>query len=148
MKQKTRKYTTKNTEETQELGKKSAKEFQGGETIGLEGNLGGGKTVFTKGVAWGLGIRKNITSPTFVFWRIYKVPKRKNIKYFCHVDLYRLQKPQDVLSLGINEYWQRNDSICLIEWSEKIRRYLPKGKTYFVKFKIIDPKTREITIMK
>jgi len=146
MKLSIKKHTTNSAKETLMFGKELASKFQGGEIICLEGNLGGGKTVFAKGVARGLGITKSITSPTFVFWRIYRISKGENIKHFCHVDLYRLQKPQDISGLGIDEYWQRDDTVCLIEWAEKIKQYLPNKKKYIVKFKIVDPKTREITI--
>lgn len=146
MVRKARKYTTKSAKETQKLGKMLASELSSGRIIGLMGDLGGGKTTFTQGVASGLGIKKNVISPTFVFWRRYNVPKKKKLKYLCHLDLYRLQNPEEIYSLGIDEYWRRNDTVCLIEWAEKIKRYLPEKKIYFVKFKIIDPKTREITM--
>lgn len=141
-----KKISTKSAKETQKLGKNLAKKLQGGEIIGLSGNLGAGKTVFCKGVAQGLGIKQNITSPTFVLWRVYKVSKDRNIKYFCHLDLYRLQKPKEILALGIEEYWQRDDTVFLIEWVEKIKQYLPNKQSCIVKFEIGNQKTRKITI--
>jgi tRNA threonylcarbamoyladenosine biosynthesis protein TsaE len=139
-------YITKNAKETLELGKKLASKLQGGETIGLIGNLGSGKTVFTKGVAEELGVTKNIASPTFVLWRLYKVPEHKKIKHFCHIDLYRLASTKDVLALGIDEFWQKNNTVCLIEWAEKIKKHFPKNKIYLVEFEIIDSDKRKIVI--
>lgn len=143
-----KKYLAINPEKTKNLGKKVAKELRGGEIIGLVGSLGGGKTTFAKGMARGLGIKKEITSPTFVLWRLYKVPGRKKIKYLCHIDLYRIQKLKDIINLGMEEYWRRKDVVCLIEWAEKILPYLKNKNRYLVKFDIINPTTREIIIKK
>jgi len=142
----TMKYSSKNAQETEKLGKKLVSKLRGGETIALTGDLGSGKTVFAKGVAKALGIRKKITSPTFVLWRLYQIPKPGRIKYLCHIDLYRLTQSQDILALGINEYWQRKDTVCLIEWAEKIKRFLPRKNLFLVKFEISDLNTRKIII--
>jgi len=141
-------YITKNTWETEKLGENLAVKLRGGEIIALIGNLGSGKTVFTKGIAKALGINKRITSPTFVFWRSYKVSHRSRIKYLCHIDLYRLPKPRGILALGIDEYWQRADTICVIEWAEKIKNYLSKKNLFLVKFDLINSNVRKIIINK
>ena len=113
------------------MAKKFVKELHGGEVIGLIGNLGAGKTVFTKGLAKGLKINKRITSPTFVLMRVYPVSKNKAIKFFIHIDAYRIKSPNDLLAIGANEYFGRVDSVVVIEWADKIKKILPK-KTRFI----------------
>lgn len=141
-------YISKSPRETRKLGEKLSKKLKGGEIIGLIGNLGGGKTTLIKGVAKGLGIKKRILSPTFVLWRLYKTPRGKRIKFFCHIDLYRLNKPKDIISLGMEEYWWRKDSVCLIEWAEKIWPFLKNKNKWLIKFETINPHTRRIIIKK
>lgn len=99
--------------------------------LGLIGDLGAGKTVFTKGLALGLGIKKNISSPTFVLMKIYPV-KSLNIKFLVHIDAYRIKSAHDLMAIGAKEYFGRPDTITVIEWADKIKQILPK-KTRFVK---------------
>jgi len=74
-------YITASEKETFNLGKTLAKKLKGGEIIGLNGNLGAGKTILAKGIAKGLGIKQNITSPTFILMKIYQVKNRKSKGY-------------------------------------------------------------------
>lgn len=108
--------------ETINIGKTIAKHLKEGDIIGLFGQLGSGKTVLTKGIAAGLGIKKNlITSPSFILIHPYlkaKIP-------FYHFDLYRLNTPKDILALGYEEYFY-NDAIKVIEWAERLKYLLPK----------------------
>lgn len=142
----TQEYITNSAKETQELGRKLAVRLKGGKTIGLIGNLGSGKTVFTKGVAKGLAIRKNVASPTFVLWKLYRVPSNKKIHYLCHIDLYRLADSQETLALGIEEFWKQKNVVSLIEWAEKIKRHLPKRNLLLVEFKFVNASTRKVRI--
>jgi tRNA threonylcarbamoyladenosine biosynthesis protein TsaE len=145
MKKTQNKYIARSEKQTREIGKQLGKKLINGGIIALYGDLGAGKTVFVKGVAKGLGIRNHITSPTFVFWRVYNVTK-KSINIFCHVDLYRLPKPSSLESVGIEEYWERDDTICIVEWAEKAKQ-LPKNKIiYSIKINILKNNTREISI--
>lgn len=98
------------------------------------GNLGAGKTIFTKGLALGLGIKKNITSPTFVLMKIYRV-KSLNIKFLVHIDAYRIKSADDLTAIGANEYFNRTDTVTVIEWADKIKKILPK-KTRLIKISI------------
>lgn len=121
---------TSNTEkETFALAKKFAKDLRGGEVLALTGNLGAGKTVFTKGLAAGLGVKKNITSPTFVLMKIYPV-KIKNIKKLCHIDAYRLKTYKDLSAIGAEDYINNPNTITVIEWAQKIKNYLTKNIIY------------------
>jgi tRNA threonylcarbamoyladenosine biosynthesis protein TsaE len=145
MKEKQTKFLSKSEKQTRKIGEDLGSKLKKGGIIALHGNLGAGKTVFVKGIARGLGIKDHITSPTFIFWRAYNISKNR-LRHFCHVDLYRLPKPGALLNIGIEEYWERDDAVCLIEWAERAK-HLPKSKLiYSVKISIIDQNTREIVI--
>jgi len=114
---------TNNEEETFAFAKKFAETLEGGEIIGLIGDLGAGKTVFTKGLAAGLGIKNNVNSPTFVLMKVYKA--KGKIKTLVHIDAYRLQNMADLVAIGAEDYFNRNDTITVIEWIDKIQSELP-----------------------
>lgn len=120
----------------QEIIKKSLK-TKGALIVGLEGELGSGKTTFIKAFAKGLGIKKRLTSPTFVLI--------KNYRNFYHIDCYRIRSYKDIGALDFLEIISNPKNIILIEWAEKVRKTLPKD-TIWIKFKIISDKEREIKI--
>lgn len=107
--------------------------------IGLCGDLGGGKTTLVKGIAKGLGIKKNITSPSFTLVKEYK----KNNLLLFHFDFYRLKNKKDYLNLGFEEYFQKPQSVSLIEWADKIKDLLPSEKL-IIKFSFIDQNQRKL----
>lgn len=109
---------------------------RGAVVIGLEGNLGAGKTTFIQAFAKGMGIKRRLTSPTFVLMKKY------NNLY--HLDCYRIKDSQDVLALDFKEIISEPENIVLIEWAEKIKRILPKTKIW-IKFKIFGKTQRVIT---
>src|SRR5438105_13009258 len=80
---------------------KVGKKLKGGETVALVGNLGAGKTTFTKMLLQSRGIKKNITSPTFVLM----LPYAKAGRTFYHLDLYRIKSFKDVAALGVEQLW-------------------------------------------
>lgn len=103
--------------------------MRGGEVITLSGVLGAGKTTFVKGLAKGLGIKKTITSPTFILMNIYKRQAAKyKPKYLTHIDCYRIKKAQEIIDIGAQEYFGRKDTVVVIEWAEKIQKILPKKR--------------------
>lgn len=128
--------TTLSEKQTFNLGLKFAKTLRGGEVIGLIGDLGAGKTVFIKGLSLGLGIKKIVTSPTFVLMKIYKTNKHESktnlresqIQWLCHIDAYRLKFGQDLVDIGIKDYLGKPDIITVIEWAERVKSILPKNK--------------------
>ena len=124
---------SKSPEETKNLAKEIAKNFKGGEILALCGNLGTGKTQFTKGLAEYFEIKNPITSPTFVVMKIYNTEKNNNISKLSHVDAYRLEKGKDALAIGLGEYVVDKKCLTVIEWAEKIKDILPK-KTIWIKF--------------
>ena len=136
---------TKNEQETKEVAKLLAEEvikkplkIKGAIVIGLEGELGSGKTRFVQGFAQGLGISRRLTSPTFVL-----IKKYKNL---YHIDCYRLNKPKDILDLDFNEIISDSQNIVLIEWAEKIKKILPRD-TIWIKFEVINQNKRKIEIL-
>lgn len=140
-------YLTKNFKQTQKLGEKLAKTLlkkDAGESavvLGLQGDLGGGKTTFLQGFARGLGVKEKILSPTFVIM--------KRFKNFYHIDCYRIKNEKDILSAlgGPASGWENIISdpknIVAIEWPERIKKILPKS-TIVIKFDFIDKNKREI----
>lgn len=134
------KTVSKSSDETVELGKKLSKSLCGGETIALYGDLGGGKTQFTKGIALGLGIKDDIISPTFVIRRDYKGTKLS----LLHYDFYRFQIPDqeliETLQEGINP-----ENVTVIEWAERVEKYLPEN-TIKIRFDYVGENEREIEI--
>ena len=124
--------TTNNEKETFAFAKKFAKTLKGGEIIGLIGDLGAGKTVFTKGLASGLGIKNTVNSPTFVLMKVYKAQGK--IKNLVHIDAYRLQSMADLTAIGAEEYFNRADSITVIEWVDKIQSDLPSNNLIMFNF--------------
>ena len=119
------KYLTKSEKETFKLGQKLAAKLKGGEVVALTGELGAGKTIFTKGIAKGLGVKSIINSPTFVLMKVYPV-KRKNIKQLIHIDCYRTTAAQQIADIGALEYFNDPQTATVIEWAEKIKVILPK----------------------
>ena len=107
--------------------------------ICLEGDLGSGKTLFTKGFAQALGINENITSPTFNIIKEYLSGEMP----LYHMDVYRLDGKID--GVGIEEYFTKG-GVVIIEWSDTIKDYLPKERLD-IKFKILDEKTRVLTFI-
>ena len=109
------KYITKSEAETLALGEGIAKGLTGGEVIGLQGELGSGKSVLIRGLAQGLGIKKPITSPTFNIMKVYPVKKRGAIKKFVHIDAYRLESWEELFYIGIDDYLNKKDTVVSIE---------------------------------
>lgn len=108
--------------QTLNIGRRLARGLKPGYIICLSGQLGSGKTVLAKGIAWGLGIKRNaIVSPTFVLLRQYpggRIP-------FYHFDFYRLKSTEDILGLGYEEYLYA-DGVTVIEWPDRLRYLSPQ----------------------
>lgn len=117
--------------------------------IALEGELGAGKTVFVKGLAKKLGVKAKIKSPTFNLIKTYEIPTTHHIlhttRYLYHLDCYRLRDHRDLKILGIKEILNNPNNIVLIEWSDRVRKILPKNQIK-VHIDHIDKHTRKITI--
>jgi tRNA threonylcarbamoyladenosine biosynthesis protein TsaE len=132
---------THSPDETVAWGRAFAEKLRAGDVVALTGELGAGKTCLTKGIAAGLGIASPVTSPTFTL--IHEYNGRLPVS---HVDLYRLQSPNEALAIGLLDYLG-SDGVCIVEWAEKIAGLLP-ATTWRVKLEIVDEKTRRITLTK
>lgn len=132
-------FITDSCEKTMELGKALGKSLKAGDVIAFTGTLAAGKTYFTKGIALALQIEEEVTSPTFTI--VYEYYGSLSLYHF---DLYRLISYEDFMDMGGEEYLY-GDGVCVIEWSEKILKELPKN-TIFVDIQIKDEEMREITI--
>lgn len=137
-------HTTISEKETFSLAKKIAGALRGGEVIALYGNLGAGKTVFAKGIAAGLGIKKSITSPTFTLMNVYPV-KKNNISQLVHIDCYRLKDSTELEAIGADEYLNNPHVVTLIEWAERVKSLLTKD-TITVSLDMTKDNHRTITI--
>lgn len=123
------KIITTSAQETINFGKKLASNLNGGEVICLYGNLGAGKTTLIKGIALGLGVKKIVTSPTFVLMNLYKLePITYNLKHLVHIDCYRIGGAHDIENIGATEYFGNPNSVVVIEWPERIPEILPKKR--------------------
>lgn len=122
---------SRTTEETTEFGKKLASQLKGGDILLLEGELGAGKTTLVKGLAVGLGIQNEITSPTFTLMNIYPVNSDK-IKTLVHIDTYRLKDKEELIEIGAEDYLGQPSTLCIVEWPEKIAGLLKDKKTITV----------------
>lgn len=117
-------YITQNSSQTVALGERFAKTCRSGDVLAFFGNIGMGKTTFIKGLAHGLGITADVTSPTFSLVNEYK----GNNKVLYHFDMYRINTWEDLYSTGFFDYLQ-TDAIMAIEWSENIENALPENTT-------------------
>lgn len=126
-------------EETASLGERIARRLRRGSVVALRGGLGSGKTCLAKGIARGLGITENITSPTYTIICEYPAPVP-----LYHIDAYRLAGDEDFENTGALELLG-GEGISLVEWSERIPRSLPPD-ALSVSIEITGPETRLIRI--
>lgn len=110
-------FFSNNLEDTQNFARKLASYLKPGDVITLEGDLGAGKTSFTKGLALGLGINKNVNSPTFTIIKEYQ-----GLMPLYHMDVYRLEDSYE--DLGFDEYFSGN-GVTVVEWAHLIEEQLP-----------------------
>ena len=132
-------YITNSPEETEALGAALGRVLQPGTVIAYTGDLGAGKTAFTRGIARGLGIRDIVTSPTYTIVNEYlggRLP-------LFHFDMYRLHSSDDLWDIGWEDYLERG-GVCAVEWSENVTDALEDP--IFIRLEKVDENTRRITI--
>ena len=117
-------YETHSMEETRELGRQMGTAAGPGDVITLSGNLGVGKTVFTKGFALGIGVTEAVSSPTFTIVQEYHSGRLP----LYHFDVYRIGDPEEMDEVGFDDYVY-GDGVSLIEWAELIEEILPEKRT-------------------
>jgi len=128
-------------DETIALGKKIAETLHAGSVAAVTGTLGSGKTCLTKGIALGLGIAENITSPTYTIINEYQ---RDNSPTLYHIDAYRLNCDKDFEDIGGVDI-VNSDGISIIEWSERLPNSIPEN-SIFITIEIKDEFSRIIKI--
>lgn len=117
---------TYSEQETFALGQRIAAQAQAGQVFALVGDLGVGKTVFTKGMAAGLGIAEPVSSPTFTIVQVYEGGRLP----FYHFDVYRIGDPEEMAEIGYEDYFY-GEGVCLVEWANLIMELLPP-QTVFI----------------
>lgn len=112
------KLISKSSEQTLEFAKQYAKTLRPGDVVILDGEMGAGKTLFSKGVAMGLGIEEEVTSPTYAYMNDYD-------GRLFHYDCYRIESVEQAEQLGLADYFDMG-GICLVEWAQNIAPLLPR----------------------
>lgn len=132
-------------QDTYDLGKKLGESCKAGDIILLNGDLGVGKTVFTKGFGKGLGIEEPISSPTFTIMQIYEQGRLP----LYHFDVYRIADPEEMDEIGYEDYFF-GKGVCLIEWASLIEELIPEHATEIRIEKVLEKGFgyRKITIVK
>ncbi len=130
---------SRSEEESLCLGKELGKSARRGTVFALHGDLGSGKTVLARGIARGLGITDDITSPTFTLLEIYDGGTP-----LYHFDLYRIEKTAEFDTLGFEEYWE-GDGVSVVEWAERAEGLLPDS-TIVIFMEYLGDNERKISI--
>ena len=133
-------FTTRSAAETVALGRCIGERLCGGDCIAYVGGLGAGKTTMTRGIALGMGLEDDVTSPTFALVNEYRGERIS----LCHFDMYRINSPDDLETTGFFDYMDE-DTVLAVEWSENIKDALPPG-TVYIHIERADEETRKITI--
>lgn len=132
-------FITHSPEETEKIGEALAKSLQPGTILAYRGDLGTGKTAFTRGLARGLGCKETVTSPTYTIVNEYlggRLP-------LFHFDMYRLASSDDLWDIGWEDYLDR-EGVCAVEWSENVQDAMEDAIT--VTIEKLGETTRQITI--
>lgn len=134
---------TKSVDETHMLAKKISAHLKPGDVLGLQGDLGSGKTTFVQGLAEGLGLdsKYRVSSPTFTFVNEYSCEKGT----LYHMDFYRLNHEHEAYSLGLENYFS-SKSFCVIEWFEKAKMFIPKNFLE-IQFKWLSDEERKLIVI-
>lgn len=114
-------FETNSEKETRALGMRLAQKAEPGQVYALIGDLGVGKTVFTQGMAGGLGIGEPVNSPTFTILQVYEEGRIP----FYHFDVYRIAEPEEMDEIGYEDYFF-GDGVCLVEWANLIEELMPE----------------------
>lgn len=137
-------YISSSDKKTREIARKFADNLKVGDVVCLYGDLGFGKTTFTKGIAEGLGISTRIISPTFTIIREHAVKNHESrIMKLVHVDLYRVENEKQIAELGIEEILADQSSIKILEWAKKAHDLLPK-KRWEVRFELAEKENERV----
>ncbi|MBI5153309.1 MAG: tRNA (adenosine(37)-N6)-threonylcarbamoyltransferase complex ATPase subunit type 1 TsaE [Parcubacteria group bacterium] len=140
---------TQSDSETRQIAEEFARELlsetNACHVVSLEGELGAGKTTFMQGVGRGLGIRQQMTSPTFIIFCVFDL-KKCAYKRLYHFDCYRLKSYEDLRALEFEDIIADPKNLVIIEWGDMIKEHLPKN-TIQITFEVVSRDTRSIKIV-
>ena len=140
-------YILNNIDDTIDLAISFSKSINKPIVIALIGDLGSGKTFFTKEICKYFGVEDEVISPTFNIVKTYDITKNSQLKHINHFDVYRIKSEEELLDIGFDDYIYDQNSINIIEWADLILNSLPKNTIYIVFKKDIDDiNKREVCI--
>jgi len=134
-------FVSHSPEQTRRLGARLGELLQGGEVICLEGSLGAGKTIFAQGIGRGWGAVSHLISPTFILVREHRRPA--DGQRLLHADFYRLEDPDEVWTLGLQDWMEDKQTVVVIEWPERAEPSLPEERLW-VRLEPIDEVRRRL----
>ena len=143
-------FISQSAEETQKIAadlvkKLMAKKTRGALVLGLQGELGAGKTTFIQGLAKAIGIKDRVLSPTFVLMKHFNISTFEHFNSLYHIDCYRIEKPQDTEVLGFRDILKNPENLVVIEWAEKIKNILP-ADTVWLEFEHLGEDKRGVQL--
>ena len=140
-------FRSQSVDDTLAIGENFAREeLHPGSLVVLRGELGAGKTQFTKGIARWCGLDvDDVGSPTYSLVNEFDVRINGSSVKLFHLDCYRFEKPSELLELGVEEYLYPKQNMSVIEWPERIESFLPKGRIEVI-FETLSPNERKISI--
>ena len=136
------KIISRSEDDTAKLAAELAGKLPRGTVIALYGDLGAGKTVFSRAFARAIGVRETVSSPTYTIIQEYQLADGG---YFYHMDLYRIKNSRDALAFAVDEYLNDSSSYALLEWPERIEDILPPD-TLIINIRHLSDSEREITV--
>lgn len=134
-------YRVKDLSQLDEVAKDVLSVFSSGRVFALEGQMGAGKTTFTKSLCKALDCKDNVCSPTFAIVNVYLSPKSGEIYHF---DFYRLEDVSEAVQIGTEEYFY-SGSYCFLEWSERVLPLLPED-VITIKIDVVSENERLISV--
>lgn len=145
--------TSTSERETEQIAQEFAQHLRSGDIVLLYGELGAGKTTFSKALAKALGVDNRITSPTFALMNVYEIPARPEkakiaatISTVIHIDTYRLEHEQELLDIGVTDYLGQPGTLTIIEWPEKVQELLKKFTTKKIRIETLQESIRTISV--
>jgi tRNA threonylcarbamoyladenosine biosynthesis protein TsaE len=140
-------FTSHSAAETVAFGERWGRTAEAGTVLGLSGDLGAGKTQFVIGLARGLGVVGRVASPTFALVHEYSGGRLP----LAHLDLYRLETPEQIEGAGLNQYWEYPPGVVVVEWFERWPEFRSwsaspgrPGRLWHLQFEQVDEATRQI----
>jgi len=141
----------KNLAELEQFAKEFSETLNGGDVIGLVGDLGAGKTTLVQMLAKQLGVEEAVKSPTFILMQVFATDadaKKRGVMQICHVDAYRLESWKELMTIGFEEYSGDGGTVTLVEWADRVPE-IHASKSYSeLTFGFEADDTRSITIEK